>query len=160
MPPPSSAIDTAQFERIARRNVTLPLVAGVVSAGAFIAFFLYFLQVMGWVDHTHLVIGRFNELGALEADVEASSRAYLLTGDEANLAPYNLAKAQMDAQIDDLARLTADNPVQTDRLKRVRTLQHAYEDFAALARPFGSFPSNKSSLSFVFNCLDIYLYAF
>ncbi|HEX7686919.1 MAG TPA: ATP-binding protein, partial [Burkholderiaceae bacterium] len=130
MPPPSSAIDTEQFERIARRNVTLPLVAGVVSAAAFVAFFVYFLQVMGWVDHTHLVIGRFNELAALEADVEASSRAYLLTGDEANLGPYNVAKTQLDGQIDDLAKLTEDNPTQTDRLKRVRTTQHAYEDFA------------------------------
>jgi signal transduction histidine kinase/DNA-binding response OmpR family regulator/CHASE3 domain sensor protein len=129
MPPSSPAFDTAQFDRIARRNVTLPLVAGIVSAGAFIAFFVYFLQVMGWVDHTHLVIGRFNELAALQADVEASSRAYLLTGDEANLAPYNVAKAQVDGQIDDLVKLTGDDPTQLEHLKRVRTLQHAYEDF-------------------------------
>ncbi|HEX7639798.1 MAG TPA: ATP-binding protein, partial [Burkholderiaceae bacterium] len=121
---------TAQFERIARRNVTLPLVAGLVSAGAFVAFFLYFLQVMGWVDHTHLVIGRLNELAALESDVEASSRAFLLTGDPDQLAPYNIAKAQLDAQIDDLVLLTDDNPVQVERLKRLRTLQHGYEGYA------------------------------
>jgi CheY-like chemotaxis protein/signal transduction histidine kinase/CHASE3 domain sensor protein len=127
---PHTALNTAQFERIARRNVTLPLVTGVVSAAAFIAFLLYFMQVMGWVDHTHQVIGRLNELAALESDVEASTRAFLLTNDEANLAPYNIARVQLKAQVDDLIQLTSDNPPQADRLKRVRALQGGYEDFA------------------------------
>ena len=52
---PNSAIDTDQFNRIARRNVTLPLVVGLVSAAAFLGFFLYFMTVTGWVDHTHQV---------------------------------------------------------------------------------------------------------
>ena len=67
---PNSAIDTDQFNRIARRNVTLPLVVGLVSAGAFIAFFWYFVIVTGWVDHTHQVIGKLNELTTLQADME------------------------------------------------------------------------------------------
>ena len=127
---PISAIDTDQFNRIARRNVTLPLVVGLVSAGAFLGFFLYFMTVTGWVDHTHQVIGKLNELTTLQADMESGERGYVVTGDESFLAPYQLAKPQLGTQLDDLIQMTADNPVQTDRLKLVRSLQTAWELYA------------------------------
>ncbi len=127
---PNSALDTDQFNRIARRNVTLPLIVGLVSAAAFIGFFVYFLSVSGWVDHTHQVIGEMNELTTLEADMEAGVRGYLLTGDDQFLGPYQISKPQFAAQIDDLVRTTADNPAQTDRLRRVRVLQQSWEDYA------------------------------
>ena len=127
---PNSALDTKQFNRIARRNVTLPLVVGLVSAGAFVAFFLYFISVSGWVDHTHQVIGKLNELTTLEGDMESSVRGYALTGDEDFLTPFQIARPQFSAQVDDLIRQTADNPPQTDRLKRARTLELAWQDYA------------------------------
>ena len=130
---PNSAIDTEQFNRIARRNVTLPLIVGLVSAGAFVAFFLYFLAVSNWVDHTHQVIGKMNELTTLEGDMEASSRGFVMTGEETFLAPYHVAKPVLAMQIDDLLRMTDDNPPQVERLKRVRTLQQTWEDFAQRA---------------------------
>jgi len=126
----NSALDTDQFNRIARRNVTLPLVVGLVSAAAFLGFFLYFMTVTGWVDHTHQVIGKLNELTTLQADMESGARGYVVTGDDSFLAPYQLAKPQFGTQLDDLIKMTADNPVQTDRLKRVRDLQLAWEDYA------------------------------
>ena len=127
---PNSAIDTDQFNRIARRNVTLPLIVGLVSAGAFFGFFLYFLTVSNWVDHTHQVIGKMNELTTLEGDMEAAVRGYLLTGDDQFLGPYQVAKPQFAAQIEDLVKTTADNPTQTDRLRKVQVLQQAWEDYA------------------------------
>src|ERR1700742_1453842 len=127
---PNSAIDTDQFNRIARRNVTLPLIVGLVSAAAFLGFFLYFMTVTGWVDHTHQVIGKLNELTTLQADMESGARGYVVTGDESFLAPYQVAKPQLGTQLDDLIQMTADNPVQTDRLKRVRSLQLAWEAYA------------------------------
>ena len=127
---PNSAIDTDQFNRIARRNVTLPLIVGRVSAGAFVAFFLYFMTVTGWVDHTHQVIGKLNELTTLQSDMETGVRGYVITGDESFLAPYQVAKPQLDAQVQDLIQLTADNPTQTDRLKRVRSLQQGWDAYA------------------------------
>ena len=126
----ASAIDTDQFNRIARRNVTLPLVVGLVSAAAFMAFFLYFVTVTGWVDHTHQVIGKLNELTTLQADMESGERGFVVTGDESFLAPYQVAKPQLGAQLADLIQQTADNPIQTDRLKRVRSLQAAWETYA------------------------------
>ena len=128
--PENSAIDTDQFNRIARRNVTLPLIVGLVSAASFIGFFLYFLSVSSWVDHTHQVIGKMNELTTLEGDMEAAVRGYLLTGDDQFLGPYQVSKPQFAAQIDDLVKQTVDNPTQTDRLRRVQVLQQAWQDYA------------------------------
>jgi len=128
--PANAALDTAKFNRIARRNVTLPLVVGLVSAGAFFGFFMYFITVTGWVDHTHQVIGKLNELTTLQADMESGARGYVVTGDEAFLAPYQVARPQLDAQVDDLIRQTIDNPIQTDRLRRIRSIQQGWEDYA------------------------------
>jgi signal transduction histidine kinase/DNA-binding response OmpR family regulator/CHASE3 domain sensor protein len=127
--PEAIAIDTVQFNRIARRNVTLPLAVGLMSAGAFVAFFLYFLAVTGWVDHTHLVVGRLNELTTLQADMESGARGYVITGDEQFLAPYQVARPQLDTQLEALIETTADNPLQTERLKRVQALQRAWEGY-------------------------------
>ena len=128
--PENAAIDTEQFNRIARRNVSLPMIVGVVSAGAFVAFFLYFMSVTGWVDHTHQVIGKLNELTTLQSDMETGVRGYVITGDESFLAPYQVAKPQLGAQVQDLIQQTADNPTQTDRFKRVRSLQQGWEAYA------------------------------
>ena len=128
--PENAAIDTEQFNRIARRNVSLPMIVGVVSAAAFLGFFWYFIVVTGWVDHTHQVIGKLNELTTLQADMESGTRGYVLTGDESFLAPYQVAKPQLDAQLTDLIQQTADNPIQTDRLRRVHALQLGWQAFA------------------------------
>jgi signal transduction histidine kinase/CheY-like chemotaxis protein/CHASE3 domain sensor protein len=127
---PNSAIDTDQFNRIARRNITLPLIVGLVSAGAFIGFFWYFLIVSNWVDHTHQVIGKLNELTTLQSDMETGVRGYVITADESFLAPFQVAKPQLDSQVQDLIQLTADNSAQTDRFKRIRSLQQGWEAYA------------------------------
>src|ERR1700749_3308469 len=103
--PENAAIDAEQFNRIARRNVTLPLVTGIVSAIAFLLFFWYFITVTSWVDHTHQVIGKLNELTSLQADMESSTRGYVITGDETFLAPYQVARPQLEAQLTDLVHL-------------------------------------------------------
>ena len=76
------------------------------------------------------MIGKLNELTTQQADMESGERGYVVTGDESFLAPYQLAKPQLGVQLDDLIHMTADNPVQTDRLKRVRSLQTAWELYA------------------------------
>ena len=127
---PYAALDTAQFNRIARRNVTLPLIVGLVSAGMFLGFFMYFIRVTGWVDHTHEVIGKLNELTTLQSDMESGARGFVIAGDETFLAPYQVARPQLDAQIDDLIQQTIDNPIQTDRLRRIRSIQQGWEEYA------------------------------
>ncbi|HEY8973296.1 MAG TPA: CHASE3 domain-containing protein, partial [Burkholderiaceae bacterium] len=128
--PENAAIDADQFNRIARRNVTLPLYTGIISVGAFLLFVWYFMVVNGWVDHTHQVIGKLSEVTTLQSDMESATRGYVITSDEAFLAPYQVARPQMDSLLAELVRETADNPSQTERLRRVRSLQQAWEAFA------------------------------
>ena len=128
--PENAAIDADQFNRIARRNVLLPMFTGIASALAFLLFFWYFINVTNWVDHTHQVIGKLDELATLQSDMESGTRGYVITGDEAFLASYQAARPQLGAQLEDLIRLTADNPIQTERLRRVQSLQRAWEAFA------------------------------
>jgi len=127
---PNSALDAEQFNRIARRNVTLPLVVGLASAGIFVVFFLFYMTVSGWVDHTHQAIGRINELTTLQADMQSALRGYVVTGEEAPLAPLQMSRAQFNSQNAELIRMTSDNPTQTERLRRVQALQAEWQAYA------------------------------
>jgi signal transduction histidine kinase/CHASE3 domain sensor protein len=128
--PARAPIDRAQFQRILRRNVTLPMVVGVASALAFVGFVWYFLSVMSWVDHTQQVIVRTNELMTLNADMESGMRGYALGGQEALLAPFQVARPLMQAEVHELAELVADNPVQLERLRRIEALQLEWQQYA------------------------------
>ena len=141
--------DTAQFRRILRRNVTMPLVIGVASAVAFVGFVVYFLSVMSWVDHTQQVIGKTNELMTLSVDMESGTRGFALTGEESFLAPYQLARPLVRAEVENLRVLVADNQAQVDRLKRVEALVGEWDRYAqtliALRRASGDYAKLVSS---------------
>ena len=149
--PENAATDADQFNRIARRNVRMPLYTGIISVGAFLLFVWYFMVVNGWVDHTHQVIGQLNEATTLQSDMESATRGYVITGDEAFLAPYQVAKPQMDSLLAELARQTADNPSQTERLHRVQSLQQGWQAFAdkaiAVRRDGGDASASVKSLT-------------
>jgi PAS domain S-box-containing protein len=55
-------------------------------------------------------------------DAETGQRGYLLTGDTTYLAPYERAKAEIGPRLDELARMTADNPSQQSNINQLRTL--------------------------------------
>jgi signal transduction histidine kinase/CHASE3 domain sensor protein/FixJ family two-component response regulator len=69
-----------------------------------------------WTDHTYIVLGAIRQLEIAVREAESSQRGYLLTGDNAYLAPYNAALSRISIQMGDLQRLTADNPAQQARL--------------------------------------------
>ena len=89
------------------------------------------LVVMGWlayrttdrfittdqlVAHTREVIATLESSLAILTDAEAQQRAFLLTGDAQFLKASRNAQAQIHGWIDKVRRLTADNPVQQQRL--------------------------------------------
>jgi len=124
------AIDQQGFKRILTRNITLPLAAGVVSAGVFIALIVYLLSVIEWVEHTDRVIANGNEISKLAVDMESGMRGFVLTGDEPFLAPYEIAKAKVVPEIRKLTELVSDNPSQVDRLHRIEALHEEWSQFA------------------------------
>ncbi|KXV12198.1 two-component system sensor histidine kinase/response regulator [Caballeronia megalochromosomata] len=128
--PLRSGVDEASFRRILFRNIALPLATGVVTAVAFVVLVLYLLSGINWVEHSERVIGNAQELGRLVSEKESAIRGYLITGDEAFLAPYDTAKPKLGADIDTLADLVSDNAPQVDRLIRIRALQAQWDKVA------------------------------
>ena len=125
-----SSTESDHFRRILSRNVAMPLGMGVLSALVFVGIIAYLINVLSWVEHSERVIGRANDVSRLSADMEASMRGYLLSGDEDFLTPYLAAKPRMEGELKNLARLVDDSPVQTERIERVRAAQKEWQAFA------------------------------
>ena len=75
-----------------------------------------------WVGHTQEVLLHLSNTESLLKDAETGQRGFLYTGESAYLAPYDFAIKQVAPSIDRLAELTADNPRETRRIPRLRTL--------------------------------------
>ncbi|HKP59509.1 MAG TPA: methyl-accepting chemotaxis protein [Polyangiales bacterium] len=73
-----------------------------------------------WVAHTHSALEQV--AGGLAASREGSigARGYLVTGDESDLQLFRSAIASLTQAVEELARLTSDNPVQTRQLTELR----------------------------------------
>ena len=70
-----------------------------------------------WTLHTYEVLGSIGAMQITVRDVQISQRNYLLTGDPALLASYNMAVGRIPGLLGRLQRLTADNPDQQARLE-------------------------------------------
>ncbi|MEZ1314783.1 response regulator [Pseudomonas fluorescens] len=126
----ASSVDEQRFRKLLSRNVSLPLGVGALSAVFFVALISYLLSVIQWVEHTDRVINNANEALKLTVDQETGMRGYLLSGDEKFLEPYETARPKLVVVVDTLLELTADNPVQTDRLHQIQALQKEWRDYA------------------------------
>jgi CheY-like chemotaxis protein/CHASE3 domain sensor protein len=122
--------DQTNFRRILRRNIVFPVILGFFSAAVFLGLILYLLSVLAWVDHSERVIGAATEIGKLASDEETGVRGFLITGDEAFLAPYNIGHAKLSTELSDLMAMVSDNPPQVERLERIRALQNQWDIFA------------------------------
>jgi methyl-accepting chemotaxis protein len=74
------------------------------------------------VAHTHQVIEHIARLLIEMENAETGQRGFVITGDEAYLAPYQAGIAAVDALVKELRELTADNPNQQRRLDQVEPL--------------------------------------
>lgn len=79
-----------------------------------------FAEATAWQKHTYEVLRTLDETVARIVDAETSQRGYLLTGEEAYLAPYRSAIKDLDQIAEHLRQLTSDNPPQQ---KRIETLE-------------------------------------
>ncbi|MET0319774.1 MAG: response regulator [Duganella sp.] len=128
--PNKSSMDDQSFRRILARNITLPLAAGVVSAGVFVILLIYLITTMNWVEHSERVIGSANEISKEMVDMETGLRGYMLAGDEAFLEPYVLSKPKAAASIETLLKLVEDNPAQVDRLRTIQAQHLGWDKYA------------------------------
>jgi methyl-accepting chemotaxis protein len=72
------------------------------------------------VAHTQLVRRQIAELALQLVNAETGQRGFVITGKEDFLQPYTAALASLDSTYTELRRLTADNPVQQQRLDQLR----------------------------------------
>jgi len=70
-----------------------------------------------WVAHTHEVRSELSGLLSGLQDAETGTRGFILTGDEAYLAPHAAVRQEVVGRLDHLRRLIADNPDQERRLR-------------------------------------------
>jgi methyl-accepting chemotaxis protein len=78
-----------------------------------------------WVAHTHQVRTQFAELLLELVNGEAGVRGYLIVGDEVFLDHYKASLGPIQATLDDLRKLTIDNPRQQTRLTAIQPLVDA-----------------------------------
>jgi PAS domain S-box-containing protein len=87
------------------------------------------------VGHTQEVMSRLELLLAAATDSETAERGFVITGDESYLLPYQQSAEAVDVHVQNLRELTADNPIQQERLaaitplvsERLRNLRHVIE---------------------------------
>ena len=128
--PNSSTLDDRGFRRILVRNVTLPLAAGVVSAGVFVVLLAYLITTMNWVEHSERVVGNANQVSKEMVDMETGMRGYMLAGDESFLQPYIVSKPKVASNLAGLMKLVEDNPTQVDRLRTIQYQQQQWDLYA------------------------------
>jgi methyl-accepting chemotaxis protein len=74
------------------------------------------------VAHSHLVLEDLAELLSLVKDAETGQRGFVITGDEAYLAPYQEALVPVSKTLTTVRNLTSDNPRQQQRLDEAEAL--------------------------------------
>jgi len=90
------------------------------------------LESSASVAHTHLVIGKLEELLSQLKDAETGQRGFIITGEERYLEPYNTAAVRIDRAYREVTDLTRDNPLQQQRLEALAApLQQRLASLAA-----------------------------
>lgn len=134
----------ASREKLVRRPFTqvanILLLAATLLILATIALLIWFQlssarRADTWVSHSYEVAGAVNELGAALRDAETRERGYLLTGSDRHLMRFNQAREQSTLFQAQLQHLTADNPVQQERLRALGpVVQQRLDDLAVTIR--------------------------
>ena len=84
-----------------------------------------------WSQHSYRVLAAMKDLGIALRDAETGQRGYIITGKDDYLAPYDSARDRLGVLQGELLKLTADNPVQQDRLRALApVIQHKLEELA------------------------------
>ncbi|MEH2237440.1 response regulator [Nostoc sp.] len=73
-------------------------------------------------SHTYQVLSQLEDLNLQVTNAETGQRGYILTGEQRYLEPYNAAIQVLNQKVNELQRLTADNPNQQSRLDVLQSL--------------------------------------
>jgi methyl-accepting chemotaxis protein len=77
------------------------------------------VETSEWTHHTYEAVAKLAQLQTTIKEIEASSRSFLLTSDAPYMQQFDAAQRALDRQLDELRKLTADNPRQQERIARL-----------------------------------------
>jgi methyl-accepting chemotaxis protein len=83
-------------------------------------------QANGWNNHTHEVIAETQAILESLLNMETGERGYALTGEDASMAPLKAGQAAFSEHLNKTRALTADNPAQQDRLRKLEQAEQAW----------------------------------
>ena len=86
-----------------------------------------------WVEHTHKVLGRAEQILSHAIDMETGMRGFLLAGDDDFLEPYKSGERGFFKEIADLQKTVSDNPPQVAKLKEAE--QHIRDWMTDVTEP-------------------------
>lgn len=75
-----------------------------------------------WVDRTRQLLAELEAARGAVLGMQASVRGFILTGSDEMLRPYEASVPRLEAALGRLRLLTADNPPQRERLRRLEAL--------------------------------------
>lgn len=101
---------------------SISLILLLISAVASSVSISRLLASSGWVNHTHQVIQKLDEIVITVQEGEAGQRGFLLTGDDSYLTSYGSAYEKAVANVQDVKKLTADNPQQQADMPELQNL--------------------------------------
>lgn len=81
-----------------------------------------FINENNWVQHTLEVQNKISQTRSLVQQSELAQSYFVLTGEDAFLAPYVNSGQRLPGEINALANLVADNPVERDAVTSIRSL--------------------------------------
>lgn len=110
------------FKAAQQRIPELAAVALILVLGAAAWTGVRYLDQAQWVQHTLTVQGKLTHIWSLLQDAEIGQRSYVLTGDERFLEVYRGVGASIDKDIDELAKLVSDNPLQSVAVSQAKPL--------------------------------------
>lgn len=72
-----------------------------------------------WVIHTQEVMMHLSNFDAAWWKTESAQQVYLISGNEAHIAPFLAAKESVEKELKSVRNLVSDNPVQTQRINEI-----------------------------------------
>ena len=97
----------------------------VAESALFYAIWTSFAASEQWSFHTHEVLEKIESFLSEMKDAETGQRGYLLTGKDQYLEPYDTAVRAVPVLLEELRKLTSDNPSQQSRIETLRALMTA-----------------------------------
>ena len=95
----ASPIDETSFRRVLVRNISLPIILGLVSSALFIGMIFYLMSASRQVTHSSQVIGRAQQVLRLAIDVETGLRGFFITGENNFLDSLNIEEQLIEDEL-------------------------------------------------------------